>query len=143
MKRNIITLAFVTILGIISYAQENASTKVEGSEVKVTIQFDKEIHDYGEIELGSDGTTKFEFTNVGQDPLLLTNVRSSCGCTVPQWPKDPIMPGDKGEISVKYNTRAAGGFNKTITVYSNGQPSPIILRIKGRVKPQGANEIKQ
>lgn len=143
MKRNIITLAFLTILGLVSYAQETAPSKVEASDEKVTIKFDKEVHDYGEIEFGSDGTTIFVVTNTGPDPLVLTNVRSSCGCTVPKWPKDPIMPGEQGEISVKYNTRASGAFNKSITVSSNGQPSTIILRIKGRVKPQASPEIKQ
>ncbi|MDZ7740844.1 MAG: DUF1573 domain-containing protein [Bacteroidota bacterium] len=75
----------------------------------------------------------FTFTNKGQKPLVLSNVRASCGCTVPQWPREPVAPGEKGEIKVKYNTNRPGSFNKSITVNSNAANSMVRLRIKGQV----------
>ena len=89
--------------------------------------------DFGKIKQHSEGTHEFEFKNSGNDPLVITNVKSSCGCTVPTYPKEPVKKGDKGKISVKYDTNRIGPFNKTITVYSNGKNSPIQLRIKGEV----------
>lgn len=140
MKKIILFLAFTSIAGFGAYSQDSL---VSVTESKKTIEFSKLVNDYGEIEYLSDGTCSFEFTNLGTEPLVLTNVRSSCGCTVPDWPKDPIKPGEKGEIKVKYNTRSVGNFSKTVTVYSNGQPSPIILRIKGTVKPKDSAPVQR
>lgn len=101
--------------------------------VSDSIIFDKLVHDYGTIEQGGDGNCVFTFTNKGEKPLVLSNVRASCGCTVPQWPREPIPPGEKGEIKVKYNTTSVGPFNKSITVYSNAANSTVRLAIKGQV----------
>lgn len=98
-----------------------------------SIVFDKLVHDYGTIQPGSDGECVFTFTNQGKKPLVLNNVTASCGCTVPQWPRQPIAPGGKGEIKVKYNTNIGGIFNKTITVNSNAANSMVILSVKGQV----------
>ena len=98
-----------------------------------SIIFDKLEHDYGTLEKGGDGNCVFTFTNKGQKPLVLSNVRASCGCTVPQWPREPIAPGKEGEIKVKYNTNIGGTFNKSITVNSNAANNMIRLRIKGQV----------
>lgn len=113
-------------------AQEN-STETQNIN---TIVFDKVEHNYGEIEYGGDGNCVFTFTNTGKEPLVLTSVRASCGCTAPSWPKDPINPGEQGEIKVRYNTTISGNFNKNITVTCNGNPSSTMLRIKGRVLPK-------
>ena len=75
----------------------------------------------------------FVFKNTGKEPLILKNVRSSCGCTVPEWPKEPIKRGSKGTIKVSYNTRITGSFSKSITVYSNAEGEPVVLKIKGKV----------
>ncbi len=98
-----------------------------------SIIFDKLEHDYGTITKGGDGLSQFTFTNRGNAPLLLSNVRASCGCTVPEWPREPVAPGQKGVIKVKYNTNIVGSFNKTITVNSNALNSVVQLRIKGQV----------
>jgi hypothetical protein len=104
-------------------------------EKKAFIQFEQTTFDYGEIKKASEGICEFKFTNNGNAPLILTNVRSSCGCTVPDWTKAPIQKGKTGRITVKYNTHIVGSFSKNITVYSNGSDSPIVLNIKGIVKP--------
>jgi hypothetical protein len=101
------------------------------------IEFVKTVHDYGTIYEGGNGECEFEFKNVGREPLVLSNVTSSCGCTVPSWPKEPIMPGKTGVIKVKYNTSRIGAINKTVTVMSNAEQNPKVeLRITGTVKPK-------
>lgn len=123
----IIALAAITAC---SHAQVMDNKNDESAKIK----FNETVYDYGNIELNSDGTCEFKFTNEGKSALILSNVRSSCGCTVPKWPNDPIKKGEVGVIKVKYNTVRAGSFNKSITVYSNGSEQPIILRIKGNVR---------
>ena len=102
------------------------------------IEFGKKVHDYGNIS-EEDGLaeTVFEFQNTGDAPLILNNVKASCGCTTPEWTKDPIAPGKTGSIKVPYNTKnRTGSFSKNITVYSNTQPSVNVLNIKGQVSPR-------
>ncbi len=102
-------------------------------EKKAKIAFKKTVIDYGTIKKNSDGTKTFEFTNTGDAPLIINRVKSSCGCTVPSKPTQPIMPGKSDKIVVKYNTHRAGPFRKTITVYSNATNGVVILKIKGKV----------
>jgi hypothetical protein len=130
MKKMTITFFSCLLLLTAACAQENSTDKNSKS---AKIKFAETIHDYGEIELNGDGTCEFKFTNEGLETLILSNVRSSCGCTIPAWPKDPIKKGEDAVIKVKYNTSRAGSFNKSITVYSNGSVEPIILKIKGTV----------
>ena len=102
------------------------------------IKFETLSHDFGTIAQNGNGTFDFSFSNTGKEPLLLKNVGTSCGCTVPEWPKEPIAPGAKGTVKVKYNTANIGPFTKTITVYSNGSVNPITLRINGTVEVPAA-----
>jgi hypothetical protein len=90
-------------------------------------------HDYGSIVYGADGTYKFQFTNKAEKQIVITNVKSSCGCTIPSWPKEPIQPGKTGSITVKYNTKLPGSFNKTVQVFSTAKNSPVKLSIRGKV----------
>lgn len=118
--KQLITILFI---GLISLSV-NAQAKIE---------FKAETIDYGTIEKGADGVRVFEFTNTGDEPLIISNVKSSCGCTVPSKPKDPIMPGDTGEIKVKYDTNRVNPIRKTITVMSNAETPTVALKIKGLV----------
>ena len=98
------------------------------------ISFDMDTIDYGEIVKGSDGGRTFTFENTGDAPLEIQRVRSSCGCTIPKKPEAPIAPGEKGEITVRYDTNRVGVFRKTITVNTNVASASIIaLKIKGNV----------
>ena len=104
------------------------------------ISFDKETHDYGTIKNGANGTCTFEFKNTGNTPLILSNAKGSCGCTVPTWPKEPIAPGATGVISVKYDTKRQGAINKSVTITSNATNEPNkVIRIKGNVLPAPEN----
>jgi len=97
------------------------------------ISFEKTVHDYGSITQGADGTCEFKFTNSGKEPLILSKPASSCGCTVPTWPQEPILPGKSDVIKVTYNTNNVGPINKTVTVTSNAKTNRVILSIKGIV----------
>lgn len=96
-------------------------------------EFVTETIDYGVIQKGSDGLRVFEFKNVGDAPLIIEDVKSSCGCTVPKKPEEPVMPGETGKIEVKYNTKNPGYIRKTVTVYSNTDEPVKALKIKGQV----------
>lgn len=107
------------------------------------ISFDKKIHDYGTIYQNDNGVCEFTFTNTGKVPLVLTNVYSSCGCTVPSWPKEPTMPGKSNVIKVKYNTSRLGAINKSVTVESNAANGTQRLQIKGNVLMRPAETLPE
>jgi hypothetical protein len=97
-------------------------------------KFDLETIDYGKINKGADGERIFVFTNIGDAPIIIQNVQSSCGCTIPEKPENPIMPGEKGKIKVSYDTKRVGGFSKQITILSNAKIARKTLKIKGYVR---------
>ena len=116
----------ILFIGLIGYA-------VNAQDKTAKIEFKSETIDYGTIEKGADGTRTFEFTNTGEAPLIISKVKSSCGCTVPSWSKEAILPGATGEIKVKYDTKRVMPIRKTITVTSNAERPTIALKIKGNV----------
>lgn len=129
MKKLLFTLSLVAF-GSWAMAQTEASTNPNAPQ----ITFTQTVIDYGTIDKGSDGVRTFTFTNTGNEPLIVTNTKGSCGCTVPTKPTDPIAPGATGEIKVKYDTNRVGPFTKTVTVTSNAETPTVQLRIKGTVK---------
>ena len=100
---------------------------------KGVFQFENETVNYGVIAINSDGHRSFTFTNVGNEPIIITKVKGSCGCTVATKPNEPILPGETAEIGVKYATNRLGGFSKTITITSNASEISKVVRIKGNV----------
>ncbi len=118
--KQLITILFI---GLISFTL-SAQAKIE---------FKTDTIDYGTIEKGSNGVRVFEFTNTGNEPLIISKVNSSCGCTIPKKPEAPILPGDTGEIEVKYDTNRVNPIRKTITVISNAETPTVALKIKGEV----------
>lgn len=127
-------IAFSAILLItLSFScRQEKRTGVEGSALS-RIEFESTIYEYGDIPYGSDGQCSFTFRNTSEVPLIVNIVRTSCGCTSPEWPSEPVEPGSTGTISVKYNTSIPGNFYKSITVYCNAENSPIKLFVKGNV----------
>ena len=122
--KKVVLLLFVGLLAL-SVSAQDATAKIE---------FKSETLDYGAIDKGSDGVRVFEFTNTGDAPLIISKVSSSCGCTIPKKPEEPILPGKTGEIQVKYDTRRVGPIRKAITVISNADTPTKVLKIKGEVK---------
>lgn len=127
--KKIVLVLFIGLLGF-SLTAQDAAAKIE---------FKSETVDYGEIAKGSDGIRVFEFTNTGTAPLIISKVSSSCGCTIPKKPEDPILPGKTGEIQVKYDTNRVGPIRKAITVISNADTPTKVLKIKGEVLATGSN----
>ncbi len=128
-----ISIVLLIVSSFLFYAcSDSLKTKRKGVP---NIEFEKLSHDFGNLEFGGDGSCKFVFENTGSGPLILTNVKSTCGCTVPEWPHKPIEEGAIDTITVRYDTHRIGSFTKSITVYSNAENSPVRLLIKGRVKP--------
>ncbi len=125
-----IVLMFALVLGLNAQTQK-AQPKSNGAQAEIT--FEKLEHDYGKVPQGGDGVTQFKYKNTGKVPLVLSKVHSSCGCTIPSWSKEPLMPGQSGVITVKYNTNSVGAISKSITVESNASNSRVVLKIKGEV----------
>lgn len=131
------TFLFATFLAFTVFAQVAQQAPASANPNAPEITFEKSVHDYGTVPYQGDGKCEFKFTNTGKEPLILTNVRSSCGCTVPKWPREPILPGQSDIINVEYKTNRIGKINKTITVQSNAKTSSVVLRIEGQVlKPE-------
>jgi hypothetical protein len=116
MKKYLFVLA-VLFIAFQSFAQEAGTNKVNGA----VITFEKKTHDFGDIYQGDKVEETFKFANTGTEPLLITNVQVTCGCTTPKgWPRDPIMPGGKGEITIAFNSAGKNGRqNKVVTIVSN------------------------
>lgn len=131
--RKIITLFILGFLTFTMNAQEKQATEKPKDPNAPVFEFVTEVIDYGKIALNADGVRTFKFKNVGKSPLVINDIKSSCGCTVPKKPEGPIMPGDSGEIEVKYATNRPGGFSKSITVASNADEPVKMLQIKGIV----------
>ncbi len=126
MKKIIASIAlFITVF---------ASANAQG-----VLKFGKEVHDFGKLEEGPVATYFFEVTNTGNAPVVIANAQPSCGCTTPEWSKEPIMPGAKSKIKVGYNTPGrVGPFTKTITVTSNAENGTTVLTIRGEVLAKSA-----
>jgi len=124
MKKLILLCAVILGFAFTASAQDNQ---------KAEFKFNEEKHDFGKIPQGTPVTTIFEFTNVGQEPLILTDVRPTCGCTIADYTKTPVLKGAKGTIKITYNAAVAQPFNKPIVVTSNAKTPTKYLSIVGEV----------
>jgi len=124
--KKLFTLIIIMLFGISSYSQEGLIKKAE-------ITFDKTIINYGTIDKGANGVRDFVFTNTGNAPLIISNVKSTCGCTIPKKPEKPILPGESDKIQVKYDTKRIGFIRKSISVTSNASNPTLVLKITGQV----------
>ena len=124
--KKLFTLIIIMLFGISSYSQEGLIKKAE-------ITFDKTIINYGTIDKGANGVRDFVFTNTGNAPLIISNVKSTCGCTIPKKPEKPILPGKSDKIQVKYDTKRIGFIRKSISVTSNASNPSVVLKITGQV----------
>jgi hypothetical protein len=144
MKKTILLSAFAASFAIASYAQtENktaapapatAAPAVENKN-QADFKFEEMEFSYGSIKQGDKVEHDFMFTNTGKEPLIITDARGSCGCTVPEWPKEPIKKGEKGKIHVTFNSAGKMGMqDKTVTITSNAKSNPLVLHLKGTVE---------
>jgi hypothetical protein len=151
MKKVLLVLAIAAGVSVNTYAQKATAKKAVKKEIAKkeaaapavegpSFAWTETTKDFGKIEQGKPQTHAFTFKNNGNAPLVLSNVQASCGCTTPEWTKEPIAPGASGVIKATYNAAAAGAFSKTITVTSNTPTATTVLTIKGEVltKPAAA-----
>lgn len=132
MKKLIAVFAMVMACVFGANAQ---GTPVATGQGGPQISLDKDVHDYGTIEKNGDPFCEFAITNTGDAPLIITNAKGSCGCTVPEWSKEPIMPGKTSVMKVRYATDRVGPINKSVTISTNAVNEPTkVIRIKGNVK---------
>lgn len=133
MKKTFLALAILAFTGTGAFAQQQTTTTKTVKNDQTTIEFKTTTHDFGTLQEGDPAVAEFKFKNTGKEPLIIQNVRPSCGCTTPYWSKEPINPGKKGVIKASYGTKGRpGAFNKSITVTSNAGRQ--VLYIKGIVK---------
>ena len=113
------------------FTQENLIINHNAPEIK----FEQEVIDLGEFMQYDDPSSKceFKFTNTGKEPLIISKCKGSCGCTVPECPKEPILPGESAVIKVNYDEKRVGSFNKSITITSNAKSTTKILKVKGKI----------
>jgi hypothetical protein len=144
MKKVLLSIAVTMFVSVAVMAQgvsvSNAPQPAANPNAPV-ITFEKTTHDYGTLYKGGDGTCEFKFTNTGVEPLILSNCTASCGCTVPEWPREPILKGKSAAVKVKYDTNRMGPINKTINVTSNASNSPVQLRIVGNIVEKTAASV--
>ena len=141
MKNILFTFCLSLVLGFSLAAQDKETPtfkmmdKAENTDGPV-IQFESNSVDYGTIEQGSEPIRKVTFANTGNAPLVIKNAKGSCGCTVPIWSKEPIMPGQVDTLSIRYDTKRIGKISKTVSLYTNQSDDPYVLRVVGEVKPK-------
>lgn len=148
--RKAIFLSVLSLSLITFSCKDNAAKKVKSEnlelakerdkEIKVggpVLAFDKTEHDFGVIREGDVVETVFNFTNTGKSELIITSAKGSCGCTIPEWPKEPIMPGEQGAIKVKFNSdRKPNLQQKQVTLMTNTETGKEILKIRAQVTPK-------
>lgn len=132
-------LAFAVTFVVAQNNNAASAAKTQATAVKsatvagAAIQFEKETIDYGVIQQNAEPVRVFKFKNTGKEPLIIKDAQGSCGCTVPTFPKEPILPGEVGEIKVRYDTNRIGKFSKTVTLTTNANPEQVRLTISGEV----------
>ena len=147
MKKILLTVFVVGLIPLNS-CKDNATEKINQENVEMaaerdaqtivfpSISFDKTLHDFGEIQNGTPVETVFSYTNSGRSPLVVTDIKSTCGCTVPQgWSKEPLMPGESSQFSVKFNGKGANKVSKTITLTTNTEKGREQVRISAFIIP--------
>lgn len=144
MKKSILLVALIAGF-VFTSCKDDDATKVESANVEAAasrdataakfpkMTFDNKVHDFGTIEQGTPVETKFSFTNTGDAPLVIVDAKSSCGCTVPEYTKEPIAPGASGELLVKFNGSGKNQVSKTVTITANTESGKETLQIKAFV----------
>ncbi|MCS6916845.1 MAG: DUF1573 domain-containing protein [Chitinophagales bacterium] len=147
MKKNLLVIGLFLAVSLTVEAQNQPAATQPTQAITPTatgannpnageFKFQEETYDFGKIPKGIPVTHDFTFTNVGKEPIIISNVQASCGCTTPSWPKEPILPGKTGAIKVQYNAASPGSFNKSITIMSNSKTPTKVLYVKGTVEAQ-------
>lgn len=139
MKKVLSIIAFLAVTAAVRAQTTPVATNPNAPE----FQFVSEVYDFGSIPQGVPAEARFEFTNTGKEPLIITDVQKTCGCTKTEWSKEPIAPGQKGWIVAEYNAANEGAFTKAITVMSNTKTPNMKLTFKGTVVKDAGGSVPQ
>jgi len=131
--KNIITLLLLSFTSAFLIAQTDNATPDVPSEGGPIMTFETMDVDYGTIKQHGEPLRVLNFTNTGDEPLVIKNCKGSCGCTVPEWPKEPIMPGEEATIEIRYATNRLGKINKTVKITTNEGDVPHVVRVIGNI----------
>jgi hypothetical protein len=154
MKKTILSIScFLFVAGVYAQAPATTAAPKEAPATQAVpppanpnapeFKFDVDEYNFGTIKQGESVNYKFNFSNTGKDPLIITEAHGSCGCTVPQWPKDPVKKGEKGIIDVTFNSTGKMGMqDKTVTITSNAKEGSKVLHLKGNVEAPPAAPAK-
>jgi len=141
MKKSTFVFACAMLIGTAAFAQSSTNTPDANATTTPVVnpnagefQWSEETHDFGTIPQGVPVKHKFEFTNTGKEPIIISNVQKTCGCTVTEWTKEPVMPGQKGFVTAEFNAAKEGPFTKAITVQSDAKTASVKLYFKGTVQ---------
>lgn len=144
MKKSLVVLISIILIAGVGFAQTDKKTKPAAASTTTTdsaepeFKFEVEEYNFGTVKQGEKVEYEFRFTNAGSEPLIISNVQSTCGCTVPEWPKEPVQKGQTAEIKVIFNSAGKTGLqNRPITIFSNAKTSPKVVHLKGNVEVAG------
>ena len=137
MKKSILILLVVFISSTQLFAQTTPTPAYKNPDAPV-IFLQETLFNYGTIEQDANGVHYFIYKNIGKEPLVFSKVRSSCGCTIPSWSREPLLSGKQDTLKVKYDTHRIGQFSKTISIFSNAKKPMVIVRIQGKVVAKGS-----
>ncbi len=127
-------LSVILAAGLMACNQPEKKKDIQFTTDGADIRFDKETYDFGKVKSGEVVSYRFTFTNTGKSPLIVSNATATCGCTVPDWPKKPVAPGDTASIAVTFNSAGKSGLqDKQIKITSNAQPAESMVHIIGEV----------
>ena len=138
MKQLLCILSIAFLASFQLTAQETVTPAAPASKAVMTLESD--VVDYGTIDQGSEPLRVAKFKNTGTEPLIISGAKGSCGCTVPNWPKEPIMPGETSQIEIRYDTKRVGAINKTVTVTSNDASGNKVIRVIGTINAVAQEE---
>lgn len=139
MKHLLGTLAIALMVSFQLSAQATIEPQAAPASGAI-MTLESDVVDYGTIDQGGEPLRVAKFTNTGTEPLIISGAKGSCGCTVPNWPKDPIMPGETSEIEIRYDTKRVGAINKTVTVTSNDAVGKHVIRVTGTINAAAQEE---
>ncbi|MGI8893794.1 MAG: DUF1573 domain-containing protein [Bacteroidia bacterium] len=140
MKKSLTAILSLLLFCTVSFAQTDKKAAASSSE-EPDFKFEVEEYNFGTVKEGDKVEYEFRFTNAGNEPLIISNVQSTCGCTVPDWPKEPIQKGQTAGIKVIFNSAGKVGLqNRPITIFSNGKTSPKVVHLKGNVEKTADKE---
>ena len=141
--KHLLGILAIVLLASFQLSAQATQTEAPATQTpasKAVLTFESDVVDYGTIDQGGEPLRLAKFTNTGTEPLIITGAKGSCGCTVPNWPKDPIMPGESSQIEIRYDTKRPGAINKTVTVTSNDAVGKHTLRVTGTINAVAAEE---